>query len=84
MHVKKEALASCMRPHPTYPPNTSRGIIFSLLKTYYSYSSNKINYATQVNKLLNDLLEWGNNQKKVLDVFKEAELELMEMNQMGK
>ena len=81
--MKKEALASRMPPCSTHPPNTSREMIFSLFKTHYSHSSNKINYAAQSNKLLNNPLERGNNQKKVLDMFKEAELKLMEMRKRG-
>ena len=80
MHAKKEALASCIRPHSTHPPNTSRGMIFSLLKTYYAHSRNNINRVAKMNKLLNNLLERGCNQKKVSDAFKEAELKLMEIN----
>ena len=34
----------------------------------------------QSNKILNDLLERGHNQTKSFDMFKEAEIKLMEMN----
>ena len=64
--------------HSAHLPKTSGGIIFSLLKTHYSHSSNKINDTSQVSKLLNDLLERGHNQEKALDMLKE-ELKLMEM-----
>ena len=77
MHAKKEDLSLWTPPHSVHPPNTSRGMIFSLLKTYHSHSSNKINYVMKVNKLLNDLLERGYNQTTFLDVFKKAQMELM-------
>ena len=69
-----------MPPNSAHPPNTSRRMIFSLLKTHYSDSNNKFNCEAQANKLLNDLLERGCNQKKALDMLKEAGLKLMEMS----
>lgn len=66
--------------HSAHPTNTSEGMVFILLKTHHLHSSNKINYATQVDKLLNDLLERGHYDTKVLDMFKEAEMKLIEIN----
>ena len=65
--------------HSAHPSNTCRGIVFSVLKMHHFHSSSKINYSTQENKLLNDLLTRGNNQEKVFDMFKEAKMKLMEI-----
>ena len=66
--------------HSAHRPNTSSGMVFSLLKSYYSHSSNKVNYSTEVNRLFNDLLDRGHNKNIFFDIFEEVELKLIEIN----
>ena len=80
VHLKKEALSLYMLLHSVHSPNTSRGLAFSLLKTYCSHSSDKVNFSKPANRLLDDLLTRAHNNDKVFYNFEEVELKLMEID----
>ena len=52
----------------------------SYSKNYNAKNSNKNNYYTQVNTLFNDLLARGCTKKRIVDMFEEADLKIIEIN----
>ena len=78
---EKEALALYIPSHSVHPPNTARGLSFSLLKNYNANNSNKTNFFAQVNTLFNDLLARCYTKKRIMEMFEEAEIKMMGKNE---